>query len=163
MSEANSITISLGKPVTAPVLIPVEHKATPSCIDNPFMIDGKSYKVTAMSFGNPYGAVFVDDVDNIDARKLGESLGTHALFPEGAGIVFAQTLGGNNIKARLWHREGREFTPEAACVAGTAAIMLRKILSDEVNIFMKDNIFKMEWNRGAGDVTLTGEKTLLNA
>ncbi|MCL2099598.1 MAG: hypothetical protein FWH24_04080 [Oscillospiraceae bacterium] len=163
MSAANNITISLGKPVTAPVLVPVEHKATPMCINNPFMVDGECYRVTALSFGNPHGVVFVDELDNVDVQKTGESLGTHVLFPKGASIVFIQVTGENSIKARLWQRDGAGFTPEAACAAGTAAIMCQKILLNKVNISMNDNIFTMEWNRGAGEVTLTGEKNLLNA
>ena len=65
MTATINKTISLGKPVMTPCLIPVEHKATPNCINDPFMINGECWKVTAMSFGSPHGAVFVDDVDNV--------------------------------------------------------------------------------------------------
>ena len=161
----NNITISLGKPVTVPVLVPVEHKSTPVCINDPFMVRGECYKVTAMSFGNPHGAVFVDDVDNMDVQTLGFALGTHALFPKGADIVFIQVLDKENIKVRLWQRGGGEaaFTSEAVCVAGTAAMMCQKILSSKVNVSMGGNIFLMEWNRSANEVTLTGAKNLLTA
>ena len=136
MQTANNITVSLGKPVTIPVLVPVEHKSTPTCINDPFMVNGECYRVTAMSFGTPHGAVFVDDVDKIDVPTLGFALGTHALFPKGASIVFIQVIDKENLKARLWQRGKGEasFTPEAACVAGTAARMLQKTFKDEIDV-----------------------------
>jgi diaminopimelate epimerase len=163
MTATINRTVSLGKPVMTPCLIPVEHKATPNCINDPFMINGECWKVTAMSFGSPHGAVFVDDVDNVDVRKTGPALGTHSLFPKGASIVFIQVLDGETVKARLWHPEKGEtdFTAEAACVAGVAAMMLHKVLTSEVDVHMGRNVFRVEWNRGADEVSLTGPSDLL--
>ena len=153
-------TISLGKPITAPVLIPVKHRATPMCINHPFMINGECHRVTAISFGTPHGAVFVSDVDTIDVAAIGEALGSHALFPLGASIVFVQVTGRNSLKARLWQQgEGEiNFTEEAICVAGTAAMMCQKILFSEVDIDMGGEIFRVEWNRGGGEVCVTGDR-----
>ena len=161
----NNITISLGYPITTPVLVPVIHNSTPACISNPFMVKGECYKITAMSFGNPHGAVFVEDVDKVDVQTLGFALGNHVLFPKGANIVFIQVLDKNNVKARLWQRgEGEAvFTAEAACVAGTAAMMCQKTPFSQVSVSMGGNIFQMEWNRGKREVTLTGAEDLLTA
>lgn len=158
MQSNINVTISLGKPITAPVLIPVEHKSTPTCIADPFMINGECYKVTALSFGTPHGAVFVDDVDKVDVATLGSALGNHVLFPQGASIVFIQILDGENLKVRLWQRNEGEipFSSEAACAAGTAAMMLQKVLKSEVSIHMADNTFYVNWDRGANEVSLTG-------
>ena len=156
-------TISLGNPVIAPVLIPVIHKSTPNCISEPFMIDGDFYKVTALSFGSPHGAVFVDDVDAVDVPAIGSSLGTHRLFPKGASIVFVQMLDDENIKARLWQRnEGEKaYTAEAAGVAGVAAMMIHKVFFNKADIHMGDNVFLVEWDRAVNEVLLTGPAELL--
>jgi diaminopimelate epimerase len=158
MKMTSQWTISIGKPIMAPCLIPVEHKSTPHCINDPFMINGDCFKVTAMSFGSPHGAVFVDDCDSVDVEAIGHSLGTHRLFPKGASIVFIQMLDRENLKARLWQwGEGETpFTPEAVCVAGVAAMKLQKVLTSVANVYMGDNIFQVEWNRGIGDVWMTG-------
>ncbi|NLX76372.1 MAG: hypothetical protein GXZ01_03200 [Clostridiaceae bacterium] len=163
MNSTIDRTVSFGKPVTAPCLVPVEHKATPDCINDPFMINGVCYKVTAMSFGSPHGAVFVDDVDAIDVKATGAALGTHSLFPEGASIVFIQVIDKETVKARLWQRnEGeKDFTAEAACVAGVTSIMLHKVLAGKVNVCMGNNIFRVEWDRCANNVSLTGPADLL--
>ena len=165
MLSENTVTLSMGEPITAPVLVPVLHSSTPTCINNPFMVNGKCYRVTAMSFGNPHGAVFVDDVDKVDLQTLGSALGNHVLFPKGANIVFIQPVDRENIKARLWQRGDSKvtFTPEAACVAGTAAMMCQKVLYDGANVSLGGNVFRMKWNRGSGEVTLTGPEALLKA
>ncbi|MCL2019592.1 MAG: hypothetical protein FWG70_07520 [Oscillospiraceae bacterium] len=161
--SAGNVTISLGKPITAPVLIPVEHKSTPMCINNPFMVSGECYRVTALSFGTPHGAVFVDDIDSIDVKTIGSALEHHVLFPKGASIVFIQVIDRDNIKVRLWQKDepDTEFTPEAACVAGTAAMMCQKILLNRVNITISGEAFSMNWDRGNSEVTLTGSENLL--
>ena len=165
MQTMKNVTISLGKPITAPVLVPVEHKSTPTCINDPFMVEGKPYRVTAMSFGSPHGAVFVDDIGSVNVQALGSTLGTHVLFPKGASIVFIQTLDKKSLKARLWQRGAGEtaFTPEAACVAGTAAMMLQKVLENEAEVIMGGNKFHVKWDRGHDDVLLSGPADLLQA
>ena len=152
-------TISLGSPVTVPCLIPIEHKATPTCIDSPFLVDGKYYKVTAMSFGSPHGVVIVDDIETTDVLTIGSSLGNHKLFPKGANIVFIQILNKETIKAKLWQNNESEikYTPEAVCVAGTAAMMLQKILTNKVNVIMNGNTFQVNWNRSENDVSYVGK------
>jgi len=158
MNTSVKRTISLGKPVMAPCLVPVKHKSTPNCINDPFMVNGECWKVTAMSFGSPHGAVFVDDVDSVDVPGTGSALGTHSLFPEKASIVFIQVLDKENIRARLWHPEKGEtdFTAEGACVAGVTAMMLHRVLTGEVNVHMGRNVYRVEWDRGADEVFLTG-------
>jgi diaminopimelate epimerase len=162
VSQNEDVYVNMGKPITAPCLIPVLHAATPKCINNPFMVNGEPYGVTALSFGSPHGAVFVDDLDSVDVASLGSALGTHALFPQGASIVFAQVIDKENVKARLWHRDhsGIVFTPEAATVAGTAAKMLQKVSSGEVTVKMNENSVKVQWNHGDDDAILAGKAGL---
>jgi len=163
MKSTRNATISLGKPITAPALVPVKHAATPACINHPFQVKGDYCGVTALSFGTPHGAVSVADVDNTDVLDLGLALGTHPLFPKGASIVFFQVLDSENLKARLWQRGKGEvpFTPEAACVAATVAMKLQKTFACKVNVSMGGNVFCVQWDRGVGEVSISGSLSLL--
>jgi len=156
MLTKSTETVMMGKPITAPRLILVLHSATPACVAEPFMVGGTPYQVTALSFGTPHGAVLVEDVDSVDVPSLGRALGTHALFPMGASIVFLQVLDGDQVKARLWQRDGSgiEFTREAACVAGTAAMMLQKVIKTQARVSMGDVSACVKWDRETG-VSLT--------
>jgi diaminopimelate epimerase len=162
MKTRNNITVSFGKPITAPCLIPVLHASTPNCISDPFMVDGKEYKVTALSFGTPHGVVVVNNDDIIDLPSLGSSLGNHVLFPQGASIVFIRVINRETIEAQLWQR-GKgvtAFTPEAVCVAMVASRMLQKIMVNRANVFMGGYNFEVEWDL-VGDVKLTGPAELI--
>ncbi len=163
MKRSNSITVSFGKPVTASCLIPVLHDSTPNCISDPFMVNGKEYRVTALSFRTPHGVVIVNDAESIDVWSLGSSLGTHVLFPRGANIVFVQVIDSKTIKARLWQRgEGETaFTLEAVCVAMVTSRMLQKIMVHKANVLMGGNTFEVEWDT-IGDAKLTGPADLVH-
>ena len=152
MTRTNAAKIFFEGPVIAPVLVPVVHNAPPACINSPFMANDAVYSVTAMSFGSPHGAVFVDDVDSVDVASLGAALGNHVLFPQGASIVFIQMLDSQTLKARLWqHGAGEtDCTPEGACVAGTAAIMLLKTTEHRVRVRMGGTVSEVEWGWGKG-------------
>lgn len=157
MKSTGTLTITMGKPITAPNLIPVRHRSTPTCVNQPFTVNGEIFRVTCISFGTPYGAVLVDDVDSINLEHIGHSLGTHVLFPQGASIVFFQVLDKTNIKARLWHREygAIDYTSEAVCVAYTVAVMLQKTMH-EGNVYMGKNEFHVKWDTRDRNVHLTG-------
>ncbi|MCL2078341.1 MAG: hypothetical protein FWH17_00705 [Oscillospiraceae bacterium] len=155
--KADSAAVCLGHPITAPCLIPVLHSSTPSCINNPFMVNGKPYRVTALSFGAPHAAVFVDDVQSVDVQSVGSALGTHPLFPEGASVVFIQPLGKDSVAARLWQQKRGEipFTREAGGVAGTAAMMLQKVLYNEISVHMGERSYAVKWDRNGDGVSIT--------
>ena len=163
MKTTNITTKSFGKPITAPILVPVKHRSSPICINNPFSANGQWHKVTAISFGTPHGAVFVDDVDSVDVESLGAALGTHVLFPKGASIVFIQVIDKKSLKVRLWQRDEGEigFSSEAVCVAGVAAMMNHKVLCNTASVSFGENVFQVKWDRGGENVDLTGSAELL--
>lgn len=150
------MNVSLGKPVMAPFLVPVLHNSSPFCLNSTFLVNDEICKVTAMSFGSPHGAVLVDDVDNVNISEMGRAIGTHALFPKGASVVFVQVVDNENLKAKLWQLgEGEaEFSHEADGVAGITAMLLNKTDDDEVSVSMSDKNVHVAWNRSAEDVTL---------
>jgi len=163
-NKRDNIALLMGQPTTTPCLIPVLHSSTPSCINSPFMVNGKCHKVTALSFGSPHGAVFVDDIEDIDIESVGKTLGEHVLFPDGASIVFIQTVSKTNLKAKLWQRElgQKPYTPEAISVAGTAAIMLQKVLGSSVSVSMGECSFDVKWDRCGDGVKVSGPPQMLS-
>ncbi len=161
MKILNATTTHYQDPILEPVLIPVEHNATPLCINDTFMVDGKPYGVTAMRLDTPHGAVVVNDVEAVDVESLGAALGNHALFPEGASIVFIQVLDRQTLKARLWRLgKGEAVTPESVCVAGVAAMMLQRTLGHRVRVFMGGGVSVVDWSWGKG-ISLSSPARLL--
>ena len=77
-------------------------------------------------------------------------------------MVFLQVVDNQTISARLWQLgEGEaDFTPEAACVAGIASIMLNKTIGGKVRVCMGGGISIVEWGWGRG-VKLTTPSRIL--
>lgn len=162
MQIMKNSTVSFGRPNMVPFLIPVDYHSTPTCINNPLIVNGECYKITAMAVGSAHGAVLVDDIDNFDVPALGEALGNHPLFPIGANIVFFQVVDKDTLQARLWQQgEGESsFTSEAACVAGITAMLLRKTIANKIDVCMGGKTVRVNWDGGNEEVWLSGPEEL---
>jgi diaminopimelate epimerase len=75
----------------------------------------------AANMGNPHATFFVSDIGAIPIEAIGPVLEHHALFPERANIGFAQVLGPDRIRLRVWER-GAGLT--LACGSGACAALV---------------------------------------
>lgn len=143
--------VCVGRPITAPALVPVLHRATSACICEPFIACGKVWHVTALHLGTTFAVVLCEDISNMDITQPGAALSTHVLFPQGADILFVQVLDSKRIGVRLWQKMHGEkiCTPEAAGAAASAAIMLQEVYSNtaEVEIHAHAGTFRAAWDR----------------
>jgi len=58
----------------------------------------------ATGMGNPHCTFFVDDAGAVDLATLGQRFEHHPLFPERTNVQFAQVLGPNHLRMRVWER-----------------------------------------------------------
>ncbi|MGA3003871.1 MAG: diaminopimelate epimerase [Acetobacteraceae bacterium] len=75
----------------------------------------------AANMGNPHATFFVPDIDGVPIEEIGPVLEHHAVFPERANIGFAQVLGPERIRLRVWER-GAGLT--LACGSGACAALV---------------------------------------
>ena len=75
----------------------------------------------AANMGNPHATFFVPDIGAIPIEEIGPVLEHHAVFPERANIGFAQVLGPERIRLRVWER-GAGLT--LACGSGACAALV---------------------------------------
>ena len=110
----------------------------------------------ALSMGNPHATFFVDDVEALDVTALGPVLECAAIFPQRANIGFAQILGPDRIRLRLWER-GAGLT--LACGSGACATIVnavrRGLTGRAARIIADGGVLDMEW-RDDGHVLMTG-------
>ena len=87
-------------------------------VDQPLTVEGKVWKVTCISVGNPHCVTVVEDVDSLKLEAIGPSFEHHANFPERINTEFVQVVDAAHLKMRVWERGSGETW---ACGTGTCA------------------------------------------
>jgi len=86
-------------------------------------VAGETHKVHSVNTGVPHAVVFMDDLENVDVRKLGAGLRYHTHFaPKGTNANFAKKLDAQTIAIRTYERGVEDET--LACGTGMVACAL---------------------------------------
>lgn len=113
-----------------------------------------------VSIGNPNYVIFVDDVESIDLAKVGPGLEFHSRFPQRCNIEFAQVIGPNEIRMRVWER-GSGIT--MACGTGACATLVAAALtgrtSRDATIKMDGGSLHIEWRESDNHIYMRGTAT----
>jgi diaminopimelate epimerase len=100
----------------------------------------------AVGMGNPHCVLFVEDAEAAPAERLGPELEHHPLFPERANIGFAQILGPDRIRLRVWER-GAGLT--LACGSGACAAVVaaarRGLTRRRVHVDLDGGALEVDW------------------
>jgi len=88
------------------------------------LADGTTVTATALSVGNPHCVVFVERLDEADARRLGPLIERHPAFPQRTNVQFARVAARDTVDILIWER-GAGYTlasGSSSCGAATAAV-----------------------------------------
>ena len=154
--KVDMVTVNMGEPILKPELVPVVGEGD-AVIDSPIEVDGKEYKMTCVSMGNPHSVVFVDDVDNFPLHEVGPLFERHKAFPRRVNAEFCQVIDRTHAKMRVWERGTGETL---ACGTGTCATAVACILNgkteDEVTITLLGGDLIIRWDREKNVIYMTG-------
>lgn len=154
--KVDMVTVNMGEPILKPELVPVVGEGD-AVIDSPIEVDGKEYKMTCVSMGNPHSVVFVDDVDNFPLHEVGSLFEHHKAFPRRVNAEFCQVIDRTHAKMRVWERGTGETL---ACGTGTCATAVACILNgkteDEVTITLLGGDLIIRWDREKNVIYMTG-------
>lgn len=154
--KVDMVTVNMGEPILKPELVPVVGEGD-AVIDSPIEVNGKEYKMTCVSMGNPHSVVFVDDVDNFPLHEVGPLFEHHKAFPRRVNAEFCQVIDRTHAKMRVWERGTGETL---ACGTGTCATAVACILNgkteDEVTITLLGGDLIIRWDREKNVIYMTG-------
>lgn len=123
--------------------------------------DNRDEYGTFVSMGNPHYVVFADDIEAVDAACEGFRLEYLARPGERCNIEFAQMLGEDRIRMRVWER-GSGLT--MACGTGACATAVAAVISHrchrQAQVVMDGGTVSIEWCESNGHVYLTGGAAL---
>lgn len=150
------VQVDMGKPELRPGKIPVIAEGD-AVIDAPIEVEGKEYKMTGVSMGNPHIVIYMDDIDNLEIEKIGPKFENHKRFPNRINTEFAEVLDRNTVKMRVWERGSGETL---ACGTGACAVAVACILNglteDEVTVRLLGGDLFIKWDREKDTVYMTG-------
>ncbi len=99
------------------------------CINEPLEVGGETFRITAVSMGNPHVVIFVDDVETAAVAQLGPQIENHPAFPERTNVHFVQVLSPGQAIQRTWERGSGETL---ACGTGAAATLVAGCLNEKL-------------------------------
>lgn len=114
--EAVRATVDMGDISFEPAAVPL--LSDRPFIDAPLTVDGAVWRGTALSVGNPHFVIFTDGVAEMELEKIGPSFEHHTVFPESVNTEFAEMVGKDHIRMRVWERGSGETL---ACGTGATA------------------------------------------
>ena len=147
-------------PVTASALVP-EGLKNGHVIMHPLTIDGKPYKITCVSMGNPHAVVFIDKKPSeFPVCEVGPLFEHNSFFPERTNTEFAFVENRRTIWMRVWERGTGETL---ACGTGTCATVVAAILNglvdagEKITVHLLGGDLQIEWSGKEGEsVFMTG-------
>ncbi|MGN0363582.1 MAG: diaminopimelate epimerase [Bilifractor sp.] len=156
--KTKSVRVDMGPAELTASRVPVQSD-TEKAIDVPIILDGKEYRFTAVSMGNPHAVVFMDDVENLKIEEIGPKFENNPIFPERVNTEFIKVLGEDTIQMRVWERGSGETLAcgTGACGAVVASIVNGKVRGDvPITVKLRGGDLKIEWNRKDNHVYMTG-------
>lgn len=154
--KVSLVKVDMGPAILEPEKIPVNAEGS-RVVDEPLCVDGKTFRMTCVSMGNPHAVIYVDDVQGMDLEKTGPSFENHERFPNRINTEFAHVLDRNTVEMRVWERGSGETL---ACGTGACAVAVASILNgyteDQVTVRLLGGDLKIEWDRETNKVYMTG-------
>ena len=154
--KVSEVTVLMGVPVFEPEKIPVVAEGK-SVVDMPVTVDGRKYRITAVSMGNPHAVIFVEDTKNFPIEKIGPLFERHEMFPERVNTEFVKVLDRENISMRVWERgSGETWACGTGACASAVASVINGYTDGKVTVHMLGGNLHIRYDGEGGQVYMTG-------
>ena len=151
------VKVNMGAPILEAAKIPVVSEKE-QVINEPLLVDGKEYRITGVSMGNPHAITYIDDVKGLDIEKIGPKFEFHPAFPDRVNTEFVKVLDDHTVEMRVWERGSGETLAcgTGACAVAVASILNGYVKEEEVTVKLLGGDLKIYWDREENLVYMTG-------
>jgi diaminopimelate epimerase len=133
MNDDGGITVDMGQPELVGSKVPTTLKPNfegDSVVEQAMECNGKTWKVNAVSMGNPHCVIFLDDLEkDIDFERDGPALEAAPEFPAKINVEFVQVMSETHLKMKVWERGAG---PTLACGTGACALTVAAIRAGKI-------------------------------
>lgn len=154
--KVSLVKVNMGAPILRAEEVPVVSE-NEQVVDEEIEVEGKLYRMTCVSMGNPHAIVFMDDVKKLDIEKVGPFFENHKRFPERVNTEFVKVLDRNTVEMRVWERgTGETLACGTGCCAIAVACCLNGLTDNRVTVKVLGGELLCEWDREENLVYMTG-------
>ena len=155
------VKVDMGAPVLKALEIPVLFDKE-QVVDEPISINGKSFRMTCVSMGNPHCVVPVEDVNDLKIEEIGPEFEHNDRFPDRVNTEFIRVIDRKTVQMRVWERGAGETW---ACGTGACAVAVACIINgwteEEVVVKLRGGDLKICWDKEKNTVYMTGPATVV--
>ena len=154
--KVETVRVDMGEPILNPKLIPVvsEEKIVKNLnLD----VEGRSFKFSCVSMGNPHAITIVDNVKDFELDKFGKTLEYDSHFPKRSNIKFIELVDKAHIKMRVWERgAGETLACGTGACASAVACNFNGYTDRKVTVELLGGNLEIEWSEKDNHVYMTG-------
>ncbi|NBC95010.1 MAG: diaminopimelate epimerase [Deinococcus-Thermus bacterium] len=123
-------------------------------------VDGRVWRLGAVSMGNPHAVLMVDDVEQAPVTTLGPAIEHHPRFPQRANVGFVQAGDRRHIRLRVWERGvGETMACGTGACAAVAVGRRQGLLDESVTVDLAGGALVIDWAGGDNPLWMTGPAT----
>lgn len=154
-SRATEFRVKMGKGSFWSAEIPVAGENR-EVVNETFLFNGKEYKATCLTVGNPHCIIFMDHVSKEIVKELGPYVENAPEFPERMNLQICRQIDGGNLEMEIWER-GCGYTKASGTGSCAAAIAARRLglAEKRVNVNQPGGMLQIDLNDD-GSVYMTG-------
>lgn len=158
--KVSMVRVNMGEPILKAEDIPVISE-NEQVVDEEIEVDGKVYRMTCVSMGNPHAVVFVDGVKDLKndfaIEQIGPSFENHKRFPERTNTEFVKVIDRSHVEMRVWERgTGETLACGTGCCATVVACIINGLTDNKVTVKLLGGELLCEWDRENNLVYMTG-------
>lgn len=149
-------SVAMGVPAFEPVQVPLVGFA--HARDEYLMpLQGETVRFSAVSMGNPHAVIEVGLVDAAPVERVGALLQQHASFPQSVNVGFAQVMGPDHARLRVYERGvGETLACGSGACAAAVALMQRGRLQADARISLPGGELRIQWPGEGQPVVMAG-------
>ncbi len=151
------VRVDMGEPVFEPAKVPVKVRGKRKVKDEVLRIDDDSFRMSAVSMGNPHCVIPVENVDAVPLAVIGPRIEHHPCFPRRTNVEFVQVLSRARLKVRVWER-GAGATLACGTGACAAAVGMMDLgrAGRRVTVTLPGGDLEIKWDQKTNHVWMTG-------
>lgn len=154
--HVTKVRVNMGSPILEPAQIPVKAEGS-RVVDEPIIVDGREYRMTCVSMGNPHAVIFTQDVADMKLERIGPLFENHERFPKRTNTEFVEVLDRQTVFMRVWERgTGETLACGTGCCATAVACILNGLTDDRVTVKLLGGELFIEWDREQNLIYMTG-------